>query len=994
MVQTFLAQAARHLLLTYPDAALAGVTVVVPTRRARVYLLDELARALPPDGAQRGPRVYAMEDYVTRRADLRLGEPLDLQLRLFDVLRRRQPTLTFDEFSGWGPTLLEDFSALDQELAEPARLFDYLSEARALERWQLADGVVPENSAAREAFRFWNILERVYDDFQQALQRAGLAYSGMAYRQAAVRVQANIKEEGFAAERPHVFLGLGYLSAAEQALIKALRKAGRAEVFFDGDAFYLQPNTPRRAGQHLRRAEKAFDLGPQHFGFGPTGAPDDLRTRERHLQILGMPNRSLQGKVAGQLVAEHLAHHPTDTIAVVLPDETLLLPVLYGLPPDAVPRFNVTMGLSFQSTPLFNLVDLLFDLHLTATTPIEHLAADPAFRFHHLAVTKLLAHPLLRRYQTWLGEQPGQPIELLDTICQQLKERNAVLVTTDELRAWGQHHRLVEILFRPWTDCDAVISCLRALGEELRRAWVPEPTAIEGEYLYLFHTLVNRLASAFESRQDKPSVRSFRRFLQVQMRATRLPFEGEPIAQVQVMGLLETRALDFDHVIVLSCNEGTLPAPKKNTSLLPYDLLREFGLPTYSEHEATTAHQFWRLLQRAQRVDLLYVQPSENQPQDRSRFLLQLQHDLVPEAQGRTRYADRPVVVAATAALTAPEPVIQPTGDLVVQKTPAVRAALKQALTSGLSPTAFNDFVKCSLRFYFRRVGKFANEADEVEEELSTQALGNAVHTVMETLFRPFEGQARPLTAEEVATWPAQATALFEEALAPAEGDRQAPPDEGVNHLQRHLTRRHLLNYLGRLQQDLEENGPLRVAAVESTRFGTVFVDVPGEADKLPVRLIGRVDRVDQLPDGRLRIVDYKTGKVEAGELQLQKGKTTAEQAISKLLTDPSPAADKVRQLWLYRLMQEEAQARNAPTAGSRAEVEAVIAGLRDAEGAAYLEADLSFLLTSAGQSLAEASAPVLSQLVATILDPAEVIRKTDDLTHCQLCDFRRICAR
>lgn len=987
----FLRHAALLLLDQHPTD-LADLTVVVPTRRARVYLLDELRRALPPDRAQLAPGVWAMEDYVARRAGIRLEEDLTLQLRLFDVLRRFQGGLDFDEFSGWGPTLLTDFSALDQEMADPRPLFDYLSEARAMERWQLAAGSLPENSAAREAFRFWNILEQVYDAFKNELLRDGIAYSGLAYRRAAEQVREGCRENP-ALEKMHYFFGLGYLSEAEKRLIRELRRIGKAEVRYDGDAFYLEPNTPRRAGQHLRAAKKALDLGDQHLGL-PDGPPDLLRgLPDRQLHILGMANRSLQGKVAGQLVAEHRQAHPDDTIAIVLPDETLLLPVLYGLPPEAVPRFNVTMGLSFQSTPLFNLVDLLFDTHLTGVREGGGEGGFSVRRYHHLTVTKLLAHPLLRRYQEWLGTQPESPAALFDGISEQITQHNAVLVADDELRAWGHHHPLVEALFRPWTDCDAVISALRVLGEELRRAWVPEPTAIEGEYLYLFHTLVNRLASAFNSRADKPSVRSFRRFLQVQMQRTRLPFEGEPIAQVQVMGLLETRALDFDHVIILSCNEGTLPAPKRHNSLFPFDLLSEYRLPSYAEHEATTAHQFWRLLQRARRVDLLYVQPSENQPQDRSRFLLQLEHDLVPATQGRTHYADQPVVLGPAAVL-ALEPQPNAAGDLVIAKTPDVIAALREALSSGLSPTAFNDYVKCSLRFYFRRVGKFAAQDDEVEEELSAAALGDAVHETLEKLMAPFVAQRRPITAEEVARWPAQAEVLFDAALTPDNDARQAPPDEGLNHLQRHLTRRHLLGYLQRLEADLAANGPLHVAAVEQWRFGIVPVDVPGDPEKLAIRLVGRVDRLDRLSDGRVRIVDYKTGMVRKEDLQLLKARGTPAEAIDRLLTDGGPGPDKVRQLWLYRLMQEEQQRRTADTtvAETLPEVDAAIVSLRNGDEH-YLQADLSFL-TADGQSLQEASAAALSRLVGHLLDPAEPIRKTDDATHCELCDYRRICGR
>ncbi len=1065
-MSTFFDLAARHLLTTLPPDALAEQLLLVPTRRAVVYLQAALRAALPAGQILRAPRILPLEDYVAELADATCctDDELALQLRLFDTLKRHLPNLAFDDFAGWGPLLLRDFSLIDQELADPHQVFAYLADARALERWQLADEALgTEASAARRYLRFWRELEPVYHEFRQELARAGLAYAGMAYRAAVEAVQERLADDP-ASVPHHWFLGLGRLSAAERELIRLLRKAGKAEVRFDADDFYLH-DSPSRAGR-LFTGPGAPALPRAALGFGPDedasagGAPPDgptnaLLTRPRAVRALAVANPSVQGRVAGQLVADALQANPQATIAVVLPDETLLLPVLYGLP-ETVREFNVTMGLSFQATPLYSLLDLLFEVQLggggelritnyelqkngngnSASTPnpqpptpnpqylipntqhpipnTQHSTPNtqyptpnnqqpktnnqkPKTTYHHQTVVRLLGHPLLRAYERWLNTQSDQPRDLFAGIAQRITATNAVLVSPTQLDAWGHHHPLLQALFAPWGDASGAVASLEMLHDALRAVYAPQPAAMEGEYLLAFHQLIRHLARAFADRAEQPSVRAFRLFLNTQLRARRLPFEGHPIAQVQVMGWLETRALDFDHVIILSCNEGQLPAAKKHESLLPHDLLTEFNLPGYPEREADTAHQFWRLLQRAARVDLLYALPNGEGVRvgEPSRFLLQLEHDLVPRTGGRTTWRRQTVHL--------PSPERAP--DAVLEKTPDVLAALRESLTNGLSPSALNDYLRCSLKFYYKRVGRL-QATEEVEEDLGANHLGEAVHQVLQWLMTPFTDprEPRPITPDVVATWPAQVDALLTRAFAEAAAQsaalkrettaeaRQAPPDEGMNHLLRHVARQQLLRYLEHLQVEVATE-PLFVLALETPREGTFFVDVPGLPEKLPVRLTGKVDRIDRLPGNAIRIVDYKTGKVEARDLKLagsQKQPPPPAETLQKLLTDDGPGAEKVRQLWFYQLMQQQ---RDATLNQPERVVQTAIVSLRNL-GGAYLSAPLDFLAEAKALPPREASEAAFGDLIRRLLDDTEPLRRTDNLDHCTRCDFRRVCAR
>ncbi|MCC2546344.1 PD-(D/E)XK nuclease family protein [Hymenobacter sp. BT175] len=969
----FLTQAARDLLTRYPGSELSDLVLVVPTRRAVVYLKNELALAADLGSALWSPRVAAMEDYMVELAGVQVEEPIALQLMLFDILRDIDRKLDFDQFVGWSGLLIQDFSNLDQNLATPSKVFEYLTQAKALERWQLADA--PASSSTTVAyFRFWDDLEKVYWRLRKRMEQDRLAYPGLAYRLAVNRVQNLIENDAPLAR--HVFLGLGSLSRAEERLIRLLLKQNLAEVRFDGDGFYMDNDSPNRAGQHLRRYRKQWELPNESFG----GPADLLRTLTRQVQFVGVANASMQGKVAGQLLAESRTLDPTARVAIVLPDETLLLPVLHGLPPEAVPAYNVTMGLSFQSTPLFNLVDLLFEVHLTGVREGSPETGYGVPRYHHLAVSKLLQHPFLRRYQQWLDKQPDPTYHgLLEQVCNEIVRRNAVLLPAQELLVIGRQHPLVKALFATWDTCDDIIAACYTLIDLLKQAYADQHSAIEAEYLYLFFTLVKRLDSVFDCREQRLSVRSFRRFLYEQMARTRLPFSGEPIADVQVMGLLETRALDFDHVIILSCNERVLPAPKNNTSLFPYDVLTQFNMPTYADHEAATAHQFWRLLQRARRVDLLHVLPGAEGTRtgERSRFLLQIENDLQPQNPNLT-LRDLTASVEDEDGTSLPKR--EYGGDLVLEKDPEMLAALRAVLERGLSPSALNQFLNCSLQFYFARIAKF-QEADEVEEKLGADSFGTVVHETLENLLRPFVKAQQAVAAPDIPALLKAIPAELEKAMRHEQDDKHARPDEGLNHVLSQVAAQLVRRYLEGLA-DTPGALPLRVVALEEILEARVPVTLPA-GDTLNLLVFGYSDRLDELPDGRIRVVDYKTGLVQPYDLKLQKRGDDAAAATQRLLADATSSADKVRQLWLYRFMLERA---------GRPAADAAIISLRNLS-AGPMTAEMGFL-TEDGTTFVTKGEELLAQLTRRMLDPAEPIRKTDDLDRCQYCPYRGICAR
>ncbi|GHA59418.1 PD-(D/E)XK nuclease family protein [Pontibacter akesuensis] len=968
-MQTFLELTAKYVYEKYKEN-ISDLCIVLPSRRASFFFKTALAQAAPEPIWS--PEVYAMEDFIRSLSKTDVLEPINLQLELFDLMLEQDPKLDFDNFVTWAGTLLEDFSRIDQNLVNTDKLFDYLSEAKALERWDpkfLGKDLSP---TLKKYFSLWDNIEKTYHNLQKRLRDKKQAYTGMAFRQVASKIE---KIAQSSACHQFIFIGLNSLTNSEEKIIRTLLKQNKAEVLFDSDDFYMDEATPNRAGSFLRKYKSTWGMPEWRW------QQNLLLTDDKEINVIGVANASMQGKLAGQLLQEIRSKNKHTLTAIVLPDETLLLPVLHSIP-EEVKNYNVTMGLSFRGTPLFNLIDLLFEVHLTGVTQLQS-SGYKVYQYHHLSVTKLLTHPFIRRYELFLNDQPDQAKYkgMIQQVLDKMVQENKVLVTAQELLELGQHHPLFETLFRTWRDCDDIIVAMYALIELLREVYAHGRNSIETEYLYIFYTLVKRLDTIFDCREHKISVRSFRKFLYELISQTRLPFSGEPISEVQIMGMLETRALDFENLIILSVNENVLPAPKRQESLMPYDVLREFGLPTYAETEGAMAYNFYRLLQRAKTINLLYVLPSDTYGSgEKSRFILQLQNDLALR-NPKIKFRD------LTAAVEQQE-MREYNEDIVIGKSPEIIAQLRQELERGLYPSHLNMYINCSLQYYFTRIAKM-QEMDEVEEQLGADQFGTIVHQVLEDFFRPFEQSGAPIEAVHVE----QMLEGLDEKVKKefSKVTLGAKPERGMNYLLFKVAVEVLEKYLQKLIYS--EELPLYVLRLEETLSAILPVQVGNTV--VNVRIAGKADRID-LTGHQLRVIDYKTGKVEQNQLRVK-----PDDVELHFLTDPKYG--KARQLWLYeyvikRMLEEspETLLRNAqhvpvqslePTSG--------IISFRNLEaGVLPFDSDNIGGSGETGTDFKIASEKILSDFVNRVLDPEDPIQKTKDLDVCQWCAYRGICAR
>jgi hypothetical protein len=568
-MQTFLERSAQHIYSQHTHAQLSKVCVVVPSRRASLYFKQALSKF--SDVPFLAPDVFAVDDFVLEMTGLRQIDSVALLFELFDVFKEIDPNVAFERFVTWANTLLNDFDKIDQYLVDAKALFSYMSEAKALERWQmqLGESQKDRNLKTDRTDRYFKLFENIYTVYQNLhnrLKEKGLVYRGMAYRELSENVDTYI----LAKDRhiKYYFVGFNALSDAEEKTIRTLLKRNDngkyfAETLWDTDDYIIK-NKDQKAGDWLRK----YKDGDEKNGITPlfnnewNWQTDELITGKKNIQIIAVPNASIQAKVANHvhrvwelgnqgigdwgLVNIDLQDSPIPNpqplipkkqIAIVLGDENLLVPVMNSLD-ESVKDFNITMGLSLKSSMLYTLIDSLFELQRNL---VEFKTEDGGSvkipKFSHRQVGKVLNHPFLRRWELMKYDENVNPIR---TTLREITERNRAFLSSKDLAELSDNDPLFAVIFKHWNNKPKnVTSCFYQLIDLLRDVYKENQDAIETEYLYQFYLILQRMDAILEERGEAITMRSFKSFLYEFIKQTKIPFESETDDCLQIMGMLE-----------------------------------------------------------------------------------------------------------------------------------------------------------------------------------------------------------------------------------------------------------------------------------------------------------------------------------------------------------------------------------------------------------------------------------------------------------------------
>ena len=825
--QTFLDRIAQTLIQNHSDK-MTQTIVVLPNRRARVFLMEALRNQV--SHTIFAPQIISIEDLIQDIAGIRAIDPIELLFEFYEVylsVTEKQSQQTFELFANWAKTLLQDFNEIDRYLLEPDKVLKYLENIKEIEHWSV--DIEHRTELIENYLSFWKLLPLYYRSLYDHLLHKGIGYQGLVYREAVNNLNHYSSSLG---KQQLIFAGFNALNAAEEQIIQHLIAIESAQVYWDADLAFLNDDF-HDAGLFVRRFKENW----KHYKFHPFEWLMDDFSQSKTIEIIGTPKSVGQAKIAGSIIEKIIALNPEtklDRVAMILGEESLLLPVLHSLP-QSVGALNITMGYTAKNNPAQILIAKLFRMH---TNALSRNASS--YVFYYKDVLDILTHPLI------------EPYAATKALANIINRNNYTFITHKKLyELQTNHNALFTLLFRKWEN--GAISALQSISDLLlaiknNLSNDNQEEKITKAFIYAIFKVINKLISYYSKHQHIDSVETLQAIYKQVIDLAEVSFEGEPLDGLQIMGVLESRVLDFETVIITSMNEGKFPAGKSQNSFIPYDVKRELGLPTFKEKDAIYTYHFYHILQRAKNIYLLYNTESEGlDAGEKSRFITQL------EVEKQPRHELTHEIYNATL----PETVYQP---MEIPKSESVMERLRDIAEKGFSPSALTSYIRNPITFYFQKILRI-NEVEEVEENIALNTLGTIIHGTLETLYRPLIGKFLSEQDIENCFKLMDGEVLAQFKLVYKEGEIR----KGRNLLAFEVAKRNVSNFLKMELGDLKNGAAIKILHLEE-RFERDLLhnDLP-----FPVRIGGSVDRIEQR-DGIIRIIDYKTGKVDAANVALK----------------------------------------------------------------------------------------------------------------------------
>ena len=793
---------------------------VLPSKRAGSYLKKEIAKiAQVPIFS---PEIYSIEEFVGEISGLASATNTQQLFELYYAYREHNDKENFLDFSKWGQTLLQDFNEIDRYLIDAGSLFSNLSAIQEINHWYLT---VEKTKMVKSYIAFWNTLEDLYTTFNARLLDKGIGHQGLVYRKAYENLDAFIASHK---NNHYVFIGFNALNTAESTIIQSILQAKNAEIFWDLDTYFL--NDPiHDAGFFIRNHQKTWRYLKQNKLKGICTS----FTLEKKIEVIGVPKSVSQAKYIGNLLKSMaLEHNGTlNRTAVVLNDESLLNPLLNSLP-DEIEKVNITMGFPLNKTSFDNFFNQFFDLYLNKQSHGWYYRSVLAF--------------LSDSYTHLLLDEEGIPLS--EVITQKILTQNLTFLTRSQLVSFVSNNNphVEKLFFEPIPSpiqfiqhCLTIIPILKSKLQALNKS-------LALEELNKFYGIFNQIASLVIEHDFINDLKSLKALFNELVSLDTLDFKGDPIEGLQIMGMLESRNLDFETVILSAVNEGIIPSGKSNNSFIPIDLKRNFGLPTFKEKDAVYTYHFYRLLQRAKNVYLIYnTEPDVLEGGEKSRLITQL-------------ITDENIKNNITEYIATPEINVEPKEDDSIPKDEALMHLIQGRALKGFSPSSLSNYIRNPLDFYKQNLLGI-DELSEVEETVAANTFGTIIHDTLEDLYKPLVGAF--LNKEVLIALKHNIVGLVQKHFAKSYADMTSL--RGKNLIAYQVIIKYVTSFVEMEIEQIEKH-QVKIIGLEEKMEITLNFD---EVD-FPVHLKGKLDRIDEI-DGVLRIIDYKSGKVLANQVEL-----------------------------------------------------------------------------------------------------------------------------
>ncbi|MDC7311076.1 PD-(D/E)XK nuclease family protein [Phocaeicola vulgatus ATCC 8482] len=948
-------------LYKHTKGNLAHTAVVFPNKRAGLFFNEYLAQE--SDSPIWSPAYVSISELFRSLSPWEVGDPVKLVCELYKIFQREtQSTETLDDFYFWGEMLISDFDDADKNKVDTDKLFSNLQDLRnIMDDYTFIDDEQEEairqffqnfsierRTALKERFiSLWDVLGNIYKGFRESLASQNIAYEGMMYR----HVIEHLDVDKLPYEK-YVFVGFNVLNKVEHTLFTQLKDAGKAVFYWDYDEFYMKENrqaVTHEAGEFIRRNLRDF----------PSPLSGELfknLSKPKEVHYIASSTENAQARYLPQWIRNNLTTPEKET-AVVLCNEALLQPVLHSLPAE-VKHVNITMGFPLSQTPVYSFLIALLELH-------THGFNFKSGRYTFQSVVTLLKHPYTRQLT-------GQA-ELLE---KELTRNNRFYPLPGEL---GKD----EFLTRLFTPLSGNLNLCIRLSETLQQVagiYQANTSGTEDtdafnqlyrESLFKAYTTINRFRTLIEEDELTVQSETFRRLLVKVLSATNIPFHGEPAIGMQVMGVLETRNLDFRHLVLLSVNEGQLPKSGGDSSFIPYNLRKAFGMTTIEHKIAVYAYYFYRLLQRAERITLMYNTSSDGLNRGEwSRFMLQFLIEW-----------PHPITRQFLEAGQSP----QGTSPITVEKTPDVMRRMQSLFDvranpkAKFSPSALNYYLDCPLKFYYRYVAGLS-APDEVSAEIDSATFGSIFHYAAEHIYKDLTTHGKVINKEALETLLRNEVKLQDyvdtafKKLFFNVPQNEKPEYNGVQLINSAVIARYLKQLL---QNDLRY-APFTFIASEMEVDEPIDIQTPKGVIKS--RIGGIIDRMDS-KDGTLRIVDYKTG-----------GDADTPPHVESLFIPDKKRSNYVFQTFLYAaiMCRKQPTMKIAPALLyiHRAATETYSPVIQMGEPRKPKEAVEDF------SKYEKEYRERLQGLLEEIFNPEKSFTQTEIIEKCTYCDFKALCKR
>ena len=950
-MQPFL-QLVAHDLYTKIGNDLSRTVLVFPNKRANLFFNEYLAEE--SDQPIWSPAAMSISDLLQKLSVQKAGDPIRLVCELYKVFKEETESReTLDDFYFWGELLISDFDDVDKNMVDADKLFSNLQDLKNLmDDYEFLDE--EQEEAIRQFFQnfsierrtelkekfisLWDKLGIIYHRYRENLAELGIAYEGMLYRNVIEQLDTDrLKYDKY------VFVGFNVLNKVEKEFFQKLQKAGKAMFYWDYDLFYTQRISKHEAGEFIKRNLIDFpnELPESYF---------DIFRKPKKIRYISASTENAQARFLFSQTAQMGSEKEN---AIVLCNEALLLPVLHSIPQD-VQNVNITMGFPLAQTPVYSFINAAMELQTNGYRP-------DTGRFTYEAVSKILKHSYTRQ----LSDHATR-------LERELTKTNRFYPLPSELKK----DDFLTILFTPQSNirelCDYLLRLIKSISILYRK---------EGEYDDIFnqlyresifqsHLKINRLYSLIESGELSVRTDTLKRLITKVLTASNIPFHGEPAIGLQIMGVLETRNLDFRNLIMLSLNEGQLPKAGGESSFIPYNLRKAFGMTTIEHKNAVYAYYFYRLIQRAENITLLYNTSSDGLNRgEESRFMLQL---LVEGPHEITReYLE---------AGQSP----QNTLEIQIEKTPEILRRLYRAYDTAqpesviLSPSALNTYLDCRLRFYYRYVAGLKTP-DEVSAEIDSALFGTIFHLSAQLAYTDLTANGKMIQREDLERLLRDEIKLqgYVDQAFKQELFKVAPEEKPEYNGVQLINSKVIVSYLKQLLRNDLQYTPFEMVAMEKKVSEKITIQTA--LGPLTLRLGGTIDRMDA-KEGTLRIVDYKTG-----------GSPKIPANIEQLFTPSETRPNYIFQTFLYAAIMSRKQPLMVAPAllyihRAASESYSPVIEMGEPRKPKIPVNNFAFFEDEFRERL--------QALLEEIFDEKEPFTQTEDIKKCAYCDFKAICKR